>query len=43
LNKLEGAIGDLANELRFLGARGMVDAALKNTTAVAVSTNGNAI
>lgn len=43
LNKLESAICDLTDELSFLRACGMVDATLKDTAAVAMSPNGNAI
>ncbi len=43
LDKLEGAVCDLTDELSFLRASGMVDATLEDTTAVAMSPNGNAI
>lgn len=43
LDKLEAMRSDLAHKLDFLKARGMIDAALKNTASVAVRTHSDTI
>jgi hypothetical protein len=43
LNKVKGVVANLTNELALLQARSMVDAALEDTAAVPVSTDGNAV
>ena len=43
LHKMEGAVGDLANELGFLVACSVVYATLQHATTVAMGSNGYAI
>lgn len=43
LDKMEGAGGNLANELGFLWACGMVDTTLQDTTTMAMGANCNAV
>ena len=43
LHELEGAIGDLINEPSLLNAGGMVDASLKDTTAMTMSPDHNTV
>ena len=43
LHKMEGAVGDLADELGFLVTCGVVYATLQHATAVAMSSNRHAV
>lgn len=43
LNKMEGAVCDLADELGFLVTGGVVDATLQHATAMAMGSNRHAI
>lgn len=43
LNKMEGAVSDLADEIGFLVARGVVYTTLQHATAMTMSSNRHAI